>query len=227
MQFLIFILALLGVNSKYLPNGQVQGVQTEATAPASLRVASPSAMPTMSALQREHTEILQNKHAETFLADIAAKRKEAETTYRTERLTLKTKIAAIRDTKKKTVVTNLDTKLAQVNLDRTTNMTTQITTMTNVLAKASVVGGSTNTAINEAVAKAQSAIASAQAAVTTQAGRQYVFNIATDATLGTSVRETIQMFVADISATQKLVDAAKLAVKEAVIMIYSLDTGKG
>lgn len=133
------------------------------------------------------------------------------------------KVASIKDEKKRQLVERIDNKLSTVNINRTNRMSENLEKLTNILdgirektSTAKENGKNTNT-VDTAISKADTAIQNAKTAVQTQAGKEYVITITATGSgqLKNSVGATTKQLQADLSASHKLLVAAKQAVQQA------------
>lgn len=133
----------------------------------------------------------------------------------------KTKMAAIKDTKKQEIITNLDTRIATINKNRTTEMTERLERLTTILGKISTKEaalkseGKNTTTLASDITVAQTAIDAAKTAVTAQAAKEYTMNITTETALKSAASTTIQQFMKDIKSVHAKVVAAQQAVVKA------------
>ena len=147
----------------------------------------------------------------TIKADLKAKIEK-------ERVDFKKKLAAIKDAKKKTILTHLDSEIAKLNKNVTTRFSGTLTRLTDILVKISTKAqaGSTILAGTQAdIDAATAAIASAKTANDAQALKIYTIAITTEANLGVDAGKTRQQLRADVDAVQALVLSARQAVRKA------------
>ena len=154
--------------------------------------------------------------------ELKTRREEAVEKFKEEREAFKEKVSQIRDTKKKKVVTKIDTKIAEINKKRTEQMTERLTKMSEILDKVGVRASESSTAgkdlttVDTIVSSARIAVASAQTAVSTQAGKAYVAAIVSEDAIGDAMSTALQSLQTDLTAVQKLVKSAQLAVQSSV-----------
>lgn len=127
-------------------------------------------------------------------------------------------LQAIKDARKKAVVTRLNTNIALANQQATTTMAKGLEKIASLLARMSTqiqmlkAEGKDVTSASSAVTTAQAAIATAKAAITTQAANTYVLDISDEATLKTTVGGTVSQLRKDLQTTYQTVKAARDAV---------------
>lgn len=140
----------------------------------------------------------------------------------------KAQLAAIKDAKKKQILSLLDTKIAAVNKRRTTHMTNALTRLQQILDKiteraaTAKTQGMNTTAVDQAVATAETAMTTAQTAVTTQTGKDYVISVPDETRAKAAVGQTIDSLHTDLRTTRQSVLAAKQAVLGAAIALAKL-----
>ena len=154
--------------------------------------------------------------------ELKTRREESVEKFKEEREAFKEKVSQIRDTKKKAVVTKIDLKIAEINKKRTEQMTQRLTKMSEILDKVGVRASESSTAgkdlttVDTIVSSARIAVASAQTAVSTQAGKAYVAAIVSEDAIGDAMSTALQSLQTDLTAVQKLVKSAQLAVQSSV-----------
>lgn len=159
---------------------------------------------------------------EQFLRSVQSEKARAVEASHEARLQFREKLATIADARKKTIVTNVDAKMTQINTQRTDVWTNQLNNMSQILerivsrASSAKALGSDTTAVDEAIASAQQAIQAAQDTVTAQAGKQYVVVITTEDALKTSVATTTRTFKQDIASVQQTITQARNVVRLAI-----------
>ena len=142
----------------------------------------------------------------------------------------KTKIATIKDARKQKIVTNLDSRIKNINTKRTGEVTKRLERLTLILDRISsqeadlqTKGANTTTPAND-IKNATTAIESAKQAVEVQTANDYVIQITTDEKLRSAAQTTIQQFLTDMKSVYVKVSAAQ----EAVLMSYNdMKTLKG
>lgn len=134
----------------------------------------------------------------------------------------KDKIAAIKDTNKKTIVERINNNITAKNAKFTGSMNDTLMRLETIIEKlkersANITAqGKDASALDAAIASAESAITSAKTAVTAQSEKTYTANFTTDAGIRSAISQMVTQFRKDITATFKLVTAAKQAVMKAL-----------
>lgn len=163
-------------------------------------------------------------------------REDAKALIQQEREAVKAKIAAIKDQRKKTIVERVDTKIPEINTNRTNQMSAALTRMTQILDSISSKSatakqeGKNTTSLDQAIINAKTAISTAQDAVTTQAGKTYTLTITDDTTLRTTIGTTLKQLTTDLNAVHKKVIAARESVRKAFVelaKLYPLSKNEG
>lgn len=130
----------------------------------------------------------------------------------------KTKMAAIKDTRKQKALSNIDARIAEINKKRTTQMGERLDRFTTILSKISTreaalkADGKNTTSLAAEITAATEALDDAKAAVAAQSAKDYVVEITTDTALRTGASSTIKEFMTDIKAVHSQVVAAQKAV---------------
>lgn len=177
-------------------------------------------------LQEQKRVVMDEK--KSLLEDIKLKREEAKIKFKTQRDEFKQKVTTLTDTKKQTIVSRMDTKMSSMNTNFTTKMssvlerlTTVIDSLEHKIATAKAQGVSTVSA-EAALVQAKSAVTTAQTALSTQAGKEYVIQITDEAALKNNVGTTVKLVQTDFQTTHKTVIAAKQAVLKAAQEVVKL-----
>ncbi len=137
------------------------------------------------------------------------------------RAEFKTKLAEIKDARKQSIVTNIDTRINTINKNRTDEMSKRLERLTTILTKISTKEatlsseGKNTTTLKNDITAATAAINAAITAVSDQAAKDYVVTLTTDTALKTNVSTVIKQFMADIKAVFLKVVAAQTAVFKA------------
>lgn len=156
---------------------------------------------------------------EDFAGRIEASREAARREFEDHKKELKQKLAAIKDTRKQALVEKLNTNCQNINVKRTTKMTEMLaklsSILTNVTNRAAASGKDTST-VDTAVTAAQTAIADAQSAVATQAGKTCTITITIESNLKIDVGKVISAMQADLKSVYEKVITARKAVGDAV-----------
>ena len=138
------------------------------------------------------------------------------------------KLAEIKDEKKRLTVENLDTRIATVNENRTTQMADNLTKLSEILdriaakATAAKTAGQDAKTIDSDLTAARTALTSAQTAVTAQAAKTYTITITKETALKTNVMTTLALFRKDIQAVHKKVLTAREGARVAAIDLEKL-----
>ncbi len=140
-----------------------------------------------------------------------------------KRKSFQQKVATIKDERKRQIIERIDNKLSTVNTNRTSQMSQNLEKLSSILAKiqerATIAQGDGKdiSTVASAITKAETAIQAAKTAVEAQAGNEYVITITAtgSAQLKNSVGIIIKQLQANLSASHKLVVAAKQAVQTA------------
>lgn len=157
--------------------------------------------------------------------EIKAKRMEAIEEMKSAREEFKLKLQSISDARKKKAVENIDTKLNNANQRHTDKLTGNLEKLSSVLERISSKAaslkseGKDTTAVDAAIEDAESKIEEAEAAITTQAGKEYVITIDDETNLGQTISPIIAQFRTDIkTAYQAVMDARSSVVNAARLL---------
>lgn len=189
-------------------------------------------MPIAVFAQNEETESEQPKplrskifHVEKDFAEIKneikTKRIEAMQEMKTAREEFKQKLQSIGDTRKKNTVERIDTRLNNANQKHTDRLTDNLEKLSSVLERISSKAaslkaeGTDTSAVDTAITNAQVKIDAAEAAITAQAGKEYVITITDEASLRQAISPIVTQFRDDIKTTFQAVVDARAAVVEA------------
>lgn len=152
----------------------------------------------------------------------ASARAEFKNTMEEKRREFKERMENIKDEKKREITQNVVERIASVNekwishwqkvLERLGEILGKIETRT-AEAKAA---GKTVTSVEDAIAKAKTAIGTAQTAVDTQANQTYGVTTTEETRLGEDVSGVLNEFHSDLRATQKTIADARTAVHAAL-----------
>src|SRR3972149_7100582 len=135
----------------------------------------------------------------------------------------KAQIRTIKDERKQILTERIADKTASSNARLTNKMDKALDHLTDILnrVKEKAVGfkaqGKDATALDAAISAAESAIATAQAAVDAQAAKEYTANITDEPTLRNTIGQMVSQFRQDIKASHKLLVDAKQAVQKAIM----------
>lgn len=141
---------------------------------------------------------------------------------------LKERLAKIKDVRKQKVVTNLNEKMARINTRRTEHFRKVLIRLDEHLTRIEEkrdelkAAGKDTSAVDTAINTANDKLAAAQEAVEEQAGKDYTLTIGTEATLKTTVGAEVKKEQEDLMKTKESVNAARLAIYEAVQALKSL-----
>ena len=163
--------------------------------------------------QKEDSKGKQKEKMEAMRAEFKTKREE-----------FKLKLSELKDTRKKTIVENVDLKLSTINKNATQRMNSSIEKLERILEKLVLKAetmkseGIDTTNAEAAVLEARTAIQAAKDAVATQAAKEYVASITTEETLKSTVGEAMTRLRKDLNSThdsvktakQKVIDVARL-----------------
>lgn len=135
---------------------------------------------------------------------------------------LKTKLQAFKDQNKAMIAERVSTNLNQINQNQTTQMQKNLDTMSSILDKLEARVNlrapeiKDPTTAQAAVASARSVIATASAAVSVQAQKDYTIQVTTETRIRTDAKSMRDKLHTDILATRKGVIDAKQAVANAI-----------
>lgn len=156
-----------------------------------------------------------------FKAGVEAKRTEAVEKFKQKRDEFKAKVAAIKDEKKKALAEKIDGKITQINTNRTEEMSRYIGKMKDLLGKIQAKSdelkgaGTDTTAVEAAIKAAQTAVDSAAAAVTAQAGKQYVAALTSETALKNNFGSIAKQLELDLKTVRQLLINAQKAIANA------------
>lgn len=140
----------------------------------------------------------------------------------------KQKLAEFKDQQKATRLTNLDTKLSEINKRVTTRMDERLQKLTEILGRISTKGadleskGENTTTLDSNITAAQTAIDAAKTKVDEQAAKDYIITLTTETAAKTNASSTIKQFRTDITAAHKSVVDAQAAVRKAFVELQKL-----
>ncbi len=176
--------------------------------------------------------IFSQKRAE-FTASVLQKRQEAVQNRKERRAIFQEKIRQLRDAKKRQIVNRIDSRIQTINENRTDAMSKHLATLSEILEKlvaraSDLKSRGVNTAqVDAAITSAQSAVAAAQSAVVSQAGKSYVIALESEETVRSDVAETTQQLRMDIQSAYQTVAAAREKVRAAVAaLVQAKQEGK-
>lgn len=201
---LSFVLLGLGIQSPVI-NPNVKGVSTVAITNDHIATA-PGTWASASAFQ-----LKMSQNRQTAAVQIQAARE-----------VFQAKLASIKDTKKRTIVENVQNRMTEINTQRTDIMMSHLSVMSDILDRvASKAGelqnnGKDISSVTSAVASARTAIEAAREAVAAQAGKVYSITISTENTIKNNVLTTRKSLETDVLATHQKIVAARKAVYNAI-----------
>ncbi len=167
---------------------------------------------------------------QTFLQNIQAMRQNAQTQFAAERATFQQKLETIKDTRRKMLVDQIQTKLSSASANRTNTMLDNLQKLSTILEniqnranEAKAIGKDTSS-VDTAIATAQTAIQKAQTAVTAQVGKTYIIAITatTSAALRNGANIATKQLSTDLMANYQLMLTAKQAVNQAYIALIKV-----
>lgn len=137
-------------------------------------------------------------------------------------------LAALKDTRRQTILQNLADKMNRVNKQRVEHWRKVLARLQEVLAKIQAKGtalkssGKDTSSLDAAIASASAQLTAATAAVDSQAGREYIINIATGSGLKANAGQAISGEQADLQGVLKIINDARKAVYHAVRILAQL-----
>jgi DNA repair exonuclease SbcCD ATPase subunit len=154
--------------------------------------------------------------------EFKTKLEEAKQEWKDKRAALIENLKKIKDEKKVEIVENVDARLADRNAHWVEHWTNVLTRHSELLDKIQTKAtelegqGKDITSVTSAIAAARSAITTAQAKVTEQAGKTYTIPVTTEATLGANVSATVKQMQADVKSVINLIEAVRKATQAAI-----------
>lgn len=154
---------------------------------------------------------------------IQTKREEAMTRFQAKREAFQEKLATIKDEQKKSLAENIDTRLATINKNRTDEMSRALSRLQEYtdrltsLAEIAKSEGKDTTALDTAIQIVETDLENAQDAITTQAGKEYIATVTTDAALRTAFSTIVKQLKTDLLATHKTLETAREDLRKAVL----------
>lgn len=148
-------------------------------------------------------------------------RTELREQFKEQREELRKRLKNIRDKKKRTVVLRIQDKLTAVNKRRTDRMEKTLAKLRGILERISQkagqakANGKDTATVDVAIAQAQTALSTTEAAVNTQAAKQYTIQIESEEKLRSTVGTTVSGLQQDLRDTHKTVVDAKQKVQQA------------
>ena len=141
------------------------------------------------------------------------------------RADFRAKLVTLRDQKKKVILERLDTRMKELNANRTATMLRHLTKIEETLNK---IETRTNTVaapgkdvavVRAAITKARDAIAAARTAVNAQAAKTYTIEITTEANLGSAASTVRTQLAKDLQAAHQMVVTARKAVRDVLVAL--------
>ena len=164
----------------------------------------------------------------TVYAETTSSRSAVKEKITTRREEFQTKKETLKDAKKKALIERIDQKIANINKKHTTQMLEHLTKMITILDKlqsrvdiAKTKGKDVSGTVT-AIAKARTAILTAQTAVKNQAAKDYVLSVSTENKLRIDVGATVKQLEQDLRIVNQSVIAAKQAVAEAIKSVRTI-----
>lgn len=157
----------------------------------------------------------------SFLETLAQKRLDASRSASIKRNLFKKTLKLFKDKKKAETTERIDAKILSVNLERTDKLADALDKLQLILDRIVSKGaeaknqGKDTSSLDAAIANAKTAIMSAQDLVSAQAGKQYIINATSEATLKFNVGDVVSSFRTDLANVHKSVINAKQAVMKA------------
>lgn len=166
---------------------------------------------------------------EEVMNNLQTRRQEAIDNAKARLEEFRAKVNEIKDQRKQRIVTNLAERFGSVNEKWTAHWSRVLSRFSEILAKMEErVGhiaeetGKDVSGAQDAISAAEAAVAGAQEAVAAQAGKTYVPEIDSEATVGENVRSLVEEFHADLRATLEHVKTARQAMTDALSSMKSL-----
>ena len=158
---------------------------------------------------------------EQFRKELEVRKAELKSTMEARRAELKQKLATFKDQKKAEIASRVDSTLGEINQKRSTFFTETIDRIDGVLVKISSradkaeAAGKDVSDVRAKVTSATAAIASARAAITAQASKDYTLTVSSDETVKTDASAARDSLKADLESVRAAVKTAYDAVKSA------------
>ena len=177
--------------------------------------------------RQEAEQMIQQKRLELKGA-IEAKRTELRDKIKAKKEELKVQLQKIKDERKKQVVERVDARIDALNERMTGHYLKVLEQIEDVLGRVSsradkaAVNGADITAVKVVIAKAQTAITSARATATAQAGKTYQITITGDNNLRTDVGHARQALHVDLTTVREAVRVAHMAVRDAAVFLAKI-----
>ena len=172
------------------------------------------------------TTIIQQR--QELRKEMKAKREAMKEQFKADREEFKKKLSEIKNERKKAVVERINTKLININKNRTSHFNKvldrlkkhldKINSQTQTLQSSDI----NTTDLDEAITAAQNAIDNARTAVATQEANEYIITITSEENLRGDVGKTMKQLQQDLQTVRESVLKAKKAVIEAIIALAKL-----
>ncbi len=152
---------------------------------------------------------------------VARRREEAKEKFQSAREEFKERLKAVKDEGKQALVEKIDRRLAVINTKRTDHLSLVLNRLQGMASRleekaASESARGKNVILAQAsIRQAQESLATAEAAVSLQAGKVYVAEIQNEAALKQTVGEAVSSLQADLKTALRAVQEAKSKVQEA------------
>ena len=175
----------------------------------------------------ELKNVVEQKRAE-FKNQIEVKRAELKVNIETKRQELKERLKVVKDERKKQAVERIDNRLDVLNEKTTNHFSEALERLEKVLGNISsrvdkaAISGIDISAVETAIADAQSSISASRLAIEAQAGKTYQITITNEAGLRQDVGKTRQALHADLVKTRETVFSAREAVKKAAMALFQI-----
>lgn len=208
--FALFIALILVVPLTSVAHAESGTESAEATTPKPTKTYSSEKKDTFMEHKSAMKEMKMN-----YKEELKKDREDFQAKKLSEKSAFKAKLQTLKDGKKKLTAERIDAKLAEVNKNKTDRMADALDKMNVFVMKlqekitAAQTAGKDTTSAQASLAAATVAITSAQAAVTTQAGKTYTATITDESTLGSSFHTVFQQLISDLKTTYAAVAAAK------------------
>jgi hypothetical protein len=136
------------------------------------------------------------------------------TIFQARREAFKQKLTAIRDQRRRAIVSRADEKMNRINSRRTEHWEKVLARLTEILNRVEARAPATQDA--SAISQARAAIAAAETAVAAQKGKDYTLEIGSENALRAVVGQAISNEQAELRTVRETVEAARRAVAGAI-----------
>jgi hypothetical protein len=150
-----------------------------------------------------------------FKIQVQKARQEMQAQFQKERADFKVKLAALKDQRKQATMSAITERFTTINTNQTEKMTQSLTKLSQILDRLSSQSaeaknaGKDMTTVDAVIGEAKQAIETSQAAVTIQAGKQYIPQITDETQVKQSATVTFMQLKNDLETTRKTVQATK------------------